>query len=285
MFKWTLLLWISVFTYSANAQECADQYYLSLKIKSTSKCESSHAMTTGSGVVSPSTLATIAENPAGLAYNRQIKVNGSINVQNSTSQLQTSFQSAGGNGTMGMGASAHRYLDSSSNSSGSIYSVGLGSFLKSVSSALGGSLRLGMDSAWKNQTVYPEMKSNYTIGTLLNANSNKRIGVTAHDVGQANELYSFGVSTSLGQSSFLAVDNSVKLRSSAAMIKPAIGFNSGSAQFSLGYNFPINSNLNAWTQSPWTFGLAIWSGELAKLVMYFNRVELFYLGLTMSLTK
>src|SRR5262245_32471824 len=58
----------------AFADDCPDQYFLSIKIKSKSKCEAQHNITVGSGVVSPSVNAIFGENPAGLFYNQSLKL-------------------------------------------------------------------------------------------------------------------------------------------------------------------------------------------------------------------
>ncbi len=276
-----LVLWITFAVNSAYGQECADQYYLSLKIKSKSKCESHHMLSNGSGVVSPSTLATIGENPAGLAYNRQFKINASAREQSRGSQWEGSFASAGGNGIFGLGASLHQYSNSLNNASSQLYSIGAGNFLSKLKSSIGGSFRFNMNDRWRNTTVYPEMKSKYTVGSLINSTGNQRLGVVGHDIGTDDEFYSAGVSTDLNRSLFFVVDASAKSQFQKGVIKPALNFNWGNAQLSLGWNQPIASPLSDWTQSHFTFGLGIWEDDV-KIVIYFNRVELYYIGLTVS---
>lgn len=287
--------------------ECTDTFFLSLKISSKSKCEAQHQITVGSGIVSPSVTSLFAENPAGLFYNRQLKVHLSSTKLNDGhyDSWRHSVAVVTGNGTIGGGLGANRYnvgLPDSENLT--MVTYGSSFILKPLNIALGVAGFTVFENPLSVIGANDATAPNVTAGAIFNPEGSFRLGVNVFDAFDDFRTYGFGLSSFLSKkiavsidvtaspASVLEVDASTgfgTLNTKYVWVaKPGIGVSFDSLQLSATYGTrlsagaPLASLLEDWNRTGLSLGVALAPFEPFRILAYYNRLELYYVGVTIS---
>ncbi len=294
----------SFFSVIAIAKDCPDQYFLSLKIKSASKCEAQHNITVGSGIVSPSTISVFGENPAGLFYNQQLK------VHLSASKLSDDFYDpwrynvtvVTGDGDKGAGFGAYRYQfgDSATGYSyeSTVLAYGAGIEIPALNMGIGISGFTVLEGITSLLGSADLSTFNPTIGILFNPKGVFRVGATVFDVFDEYRTVGFGMATFLGPIFSTALDvtaspsnfsNGFSDAEYTWVAKFGLGIALEAFQATLTYGDQFTEGnvlpalVESWNREGFSVGLAFAAGEKLKFNFYYNRLELYYFGLTVGL--
>ena len=253
----------------ALADDCIENYNVIGRLDN-KKCEPRAPISGGSGIVSPSNLAAIGENPVGYAFNQSFKFHASLLKPAWGSKTTLGLAMAGGGNNLGAGMSIQDGLTS------------MGAAALSRKAGVGFSFRPSSSSRYVDSR-YPVMRSRNTIGTLLNPKGRASIGFIIHDIFQSDGMYGVGISTKLSSKVSFILDNTYRPGSRDGLIKPGFGFQFRQFMFSFAGNIPIYSARADWSHDIVTAALSFWSSEHYKFVAYYNRNEVYYAGLTVNI--
>lgn len=263
-----VLLFISFFLAPVFADDCTDGYNVIGRLSN--KCEPSAPVSSGAGIVAPSNLATIGENPVGFAFNRSFKLHGAFSKPQFGSPTSLSLAMAGGGNNLGAGLSIQDGLTS------------MGAAALAAKMGMGFSFRPYSSSRFIDSR-YPVLRSKTTLGTLFNPMGRASLGITIQDAFRSSGIYGLGVSTRLSSTMNFILDNMFRFHEKMALIKPGFAFRLRQFQLSIAGNLPINSSRYDWSNDVVTASLAFWNSEKYKFVAHYNRTEVFYAGLTVKI--
>lgn len=263
------------------AEDCADQYFLSLKLES--KCEKRHYIPVGAGVSSPSVGATYIENPAGFIYNNQLKLHGSVSQTNGGS-TRYGLNILNGTGTIGGGLGLSRYPhDPGNNSAANALTFGSGGFWEGLKVAFGASFAVATANA---DEIISSRDGNYissNIGILVNPKGNWRFGGTLYNVFKGYKGYGLGVTGSPAKNAVVSLDGIWNANSDLTIVKAAFGTSFSSFVLSAGYGAQFQSQ-TAGLNLPdgVSFSIAWMASSWFRASFAFNHVDFLYLAGTLA---
>lgn len=285
-----LALWLLSLAPGAQADDCPQQYFLSVKVEGLSSCERQHLLSLGAGFATPSISTTFGENPAGLIYNRSLNLLASVvQTDSNNSSRHTDIATTLGNGKLGGGVFYQDREDAVGTTvvnqgvRTKILSLGTAALVKSAESAIGIRYNKIVGQRWFGSVTNPLPSGTLDIGWIANAKGNFRAGFNIFDVFSGNRVYGAGIATFFGSNGAFALDGSVKQDGSGGVIRPALGWAYSVFQFGLGYGTNVSGDgQRAWIPTGTNLSLGVMLGKTFQIVYHSRRIEHQYLGISIK---
>jgi hypothetical protein len=232
--------------------------------------DDAHLLSLAGGIASPSFNSSLFENPAGLVFNHETRVLGS--VASETSNLNPLDLGVGlylGNGSIG---GAFNLNDNTASSGGLGYSVGLGASIDSLGVAFGAALHSGSG-----------LGTSCDLGLLFGPKNKVHGGFTAYDVTNGISAFGGGIAADVGSGASLGVDASTTPKFKGTTFKPGLSVQASSLQLSMGYGFSVDQSNTSYLRTGVSVGAGVKLTESLHLQAYYNELEEYFAGLSVKL--
>ncbi len=236
---------------------------------------SSHELSVGAGMASPSETSALFENPAGLVYNSRIQFQGFGSSGNSSFNPLTA--GAGiflGNGMVGGAINATALT----NNIGNTLSLQAG-----LAASIGGRIALGIEGSFltSNSSAINQFDTN--VGVIFNSHHDLRFGFAALGVVGGVDGYGAGIAYDLNSNATLAFDASTDSGLNTIGGKPALMIHLNPIQLTGGYAFTIKNAVASPLISGASVGVGINLSDKFKLQGYYNQLANYFFGLKVAL--
>lgn len=285
-------LW-GISAFGAASSDCADTYFLSIKLPS--KCESQHNLPLGAGIASPSVNTTPFENPAGYIFNSQVKVHASYSrlSDGTPAPERVSALAVTGNGFLGGGIAYHSYKYYPTGSFAPTANVpsakqigfAFANAIDPANLAAGFSFFRSMESNTMFSAIRGGGSNPINFGTLLNPKGKFKFGFTAFDILSGTAAAGTGVATNFSERTAAALDILGSVTKKSYIVKGTLGTSISIVQLTLGYGVSVGGErVIAWVPNGLSLGAGAWfAGDKVRLIMSINQIDAFYLGATVAL--
>lgn len=245
-----------------------------------SSMEWNRLLSVGQGIVAPSYMTSVFENPAGLVYNTNFKFVGSAST-NDTSGFRPvgiGAQIYAGSGRVGGTVGA---MTSVNNSNGAAFGssitmpLGIAASLGSVALGVGG-------SAVISGSGFFVASSTFNIGMIASINHSTSWGLLAYNV-LGGGGFGTGFSYSVSNEATLVVDAAVNRTMRGAALKPGIVANIKPIQLALSYGLRIDNSSTSAIATGLSAGFGWESGQSTHWQFYYNELSTLYLALTVRI--
>lgn len=232
--------------------------------------ERAHLLSTAAGISSPSYASAFMENPAGIIFNSQTKVQGSLWTPNDKlDPLGAGAMLILGNGSAGAGVGV---LGTGTDN----YSLnwGLAADVGPVALGFNGSKSMkGSGAGW-----------GLDVGALINPKDAFRIGVVGYGLADGPDAIGAGVGYDVSGAT-LAIDGARSMLKGRdeITVKPGLTVNAGNFSLSGGYGFEVQGKGGTPIPTGTSLGVGYASGGAWSAQFYYNQLAYYYLGVTCRL--
>jgi len=232
------------------------------------------------GIVSPSGVTALGENPAGLVYNKKTILSTGVTRGTSSSTFGYGGGIFTGNGDVGGGVSLTGF-NSHSGSPGNVLllNYGIGINLSGGDFAFGVTgtttlLEKGEIEGTGTSTTWCA-----DAGIIINPNGRNQWGISVFQLLADVIAVGVGYGTRVGQNATFVVDTVYTKPSSTYLVKPGIKAHWSSFQLELSYGQRVLGSGWTWISSGPTVGAGLSVGNNLALTGYINHIAKVYVGL------
>lgn len=219
------------------------------------------ALSQGAGVAAPALDTALIENPAGLAFTPELRIQL---VGGSENRLFNDATYGGmlvfGQENVGAGFGVFN---------GSRAQFGIAAMVPSVSTAFGVSTFANLENG----------QTDMNLGAIVAAGSDLRLGAALYGALEQVDALGFGLATELNASSTFAVDLAASGAFSDVGIKPSLGIHLPKVQMVMGYGIDFREDSPSWIRTGISMAIGVSFGSAVQLSAYFNQIALYYLSL------
>ena len=241
---------------------------------SASAAPQQHSLAVGAGVSSPSSTDAFADNPAGLMYNRQVRLMGAASSENKQfNPFNGTARLLYGNGMMGLGLGTHSYKEGTEDRYSLDY--GLGVYADSLKSSLG----VSVSSRMTKTPSVPGKNHEVNVGMVTNPMGSARIGAGLISVIRGVDYITGGLSADLSSGVSWSVDGSTNRHLTGTTVLPALAFRISDMEFSIGYGYRVDKKAATYLRSGLNTGINLILGPNIEIQAAYNHHSKYYAAL------